>query len=287
MMRHKSKRQRGMSFIEVMVALALMAIGIFLLFDVGLQSSRLAAKVDQRNSTLGSSRSGFEMMARDIKLADRILTQYPLTGTPSYRADDNTTLIIQIPDATTNGDPIPNQWRVIIYRLNVPQGAQTQNGDYAQGYPLERFLSTITGNVAGPITRDRVVAKGVTHLSLGFMNRMMLEGNDSQTAFGIEGTPIGNGMGLTQQVNVNGVNWLGTMASLTTSQVTFVRPPRGGALIDVMYRINPRTPTSADMANPASLVQLRMRARATWTDRRETRKTDFLEYSSRVTMLNR
>lgn len=281
------KTRRGFTMMETAMTILLVMMAVFLVFNVGLQASRLASKVDSRNSVLLKAREGYELLSRDIKLADAVLAQYPPNGVPTHRTSTNNSIILRIPRADANGDVIPNSWTVVMYRINPPNGAPMTGADYTNEYDLERWTAEITPNITPALTRDRVVGKGICQLRFAFQGIDSFEGDGNRTEYNLEAMPIGNGSGITQEVLVNGVNWLGTMAAIRSDVVEFNWRPKSGVLIDINYRIDPAVVSAPFGATGADLVHVTVRGRAKWRNRQEQQKENLIEFSSRVRLMNR
>lgn len=281
------KRNRGFTTLEVMVVIGLMSLAVFVLFDVALQASRMAAKVDSRNSTLAKTREGYEMLSRDLRMADRVLAQYPPTGAATFTSRERDTIVLRIPNGDADGNVVANSWTVVIYRLNVPNGAAVTGEDYDAEYNLERWTATMAGGVNSAATLERVVGRGVCHLSFAYQGIDTYEGDGWRKIYGLEGTPIGNGSGITQSVMVNGVNWLGTMANIVGTNVEFDWAPRYQTMIDINYRVDPSAPVNAEGGNAAEAVTIRVRGRARWQNREQQGKENKIELNSQVRLLNR
>lgn len=282
------RKQRGFSLLELSVTISLTVLLLFILMGFALQSSRQVRKVDARNTSVFDTRLGFEKLTLDIKMADAVLSRYPRGGNAFATSSTADTIILRIPRSDNQGNVLPNEWDVVIYRLVPNNNNVTRtNGDLVAAGVLERWTASMTATTDSTPVRAETIGRTITSLNFEYGGIDRLEGNGSTRNFGLEAIPQSNGNEFVQSVLVNGREWLGTMASFNNDRVAFTWAPRGGTLIDVLYPTNVGTSLDAFRRTAVDQVSVSVRFRTKWSNARNQERENMGEFQSNIVLLNR
>src|SRR5207247_1000271 len=119
------KRVRGFSVIETVIVLSLFAVVATVLAAVTIDTSRLAKTITVQEKMQHQSRHQLDVLMRDIRDAQYVLTSYT-SGATTYQSNTTGTLILQAPSYDSSGNILASN-DVMVYDLVGSSAPYTLN----------------------------------------------------------------------------------------------------------------------------------------------------------------
>lgn len=278
-------KRRAFTIVESVITVFLVMLTMLLMFNVTIQSTRMATKVSTDTSNLADARAGMEKVVEDIKQADMVLTSYP-TGAPTLYSRKRDCLILRIPKIDTNANRIAGNFDIVIYRV-IQSEAVGAEADTAATYDLERWTARVTGGTeSAPVFEGRA-ASNVIYFGLDYGTLESFRGDEYKKAWGLRAVPLASTKSFTKGVNIAGREWTSLgMATFNGATVEFTRPPRWGVPIDITYPVDPSLLSNPDGGNAANIVNVTIRYRNDTRSAAHAEKKRPVEFETRAQLRN-
>lgn len=266
------KRRRGITLVELMIAMGMMTLMGGVLFSVAFTGMRMARNTDTAVGAFSDSRAAFEMINADIGTSDAVLAQYPPTGTAAFTSNNTTTLILRRPRVDTNNVILPGQFDVIIYQIRGRTAPFT----------LRRLTAQITAGVGTTATQERILSRTIEGATIRYIAVDSFTGNGSNRNFTLRGTPIASSPEQANQIIVGGRDRVADgNCNFDSVAIACQFAPRSGTMVDAIYNVNPNVSINPDGHSAARVVQINLRARAQSRNSRSQLRNRTMEFNSR------
>jgi hypothetical protein len=276
------KRKSGFTLIQTLVAGGLAMMVTFLLAQTSLFSSYTFEKLQNQGFSVNKSRGAFEKLVWDVRNGDRLLAKYPTSGTAVFNASDDNCIIIRQPKYDASNEPIANQFRVIIYRVDSTSVA-------GQGpRVLRRFQAQINGSTQSTAISEGIVIPNIQSRTITTAINQTFYGDQSTKEYWLLSTPMSPTAEIKNEVLIGGVNRLDDgWASLSGNKITLDKALNYGVVCDATYHSNPATSIDLSGDNGGTSVFLRITVRPQWKTQGGRTKTKDVTYTSRPSLMNR
>ena len=266
------RRKRGVSFIEVMVVISLTLLFSIILGNVSTISGNSIEKTTDVAVVINKSKIAFEKIVKDVNESDMMLCQYPVNGTPSFTAANDSVIILRQPTFDSSHEPVVNQYKVVIY---VVEAAGTANDG---PFVLKRHKATINGSTETAPVSDGIVAKNIKTPKIQTAVNQQFWGDYYTTDFYLFTTPQAATPEIPVQFLIGGVDRLADgKAVLAANTVTTFKPMKQGVRADATYPVNPTYQVDGTGNNGGTSLYLKFTVSPQWKSiGRQTKSRDFV-----------
>ena len=275
------RRKGGFSSTELVAVTGVFGmVLVFVLQAIGLADS-VFRKAQTSGIGLKEARKTVEAIMSDVRTATRSLARYPTTGDPMFTSDEETTLILHVPDRRPDGSLDHNLGTVKIYEVEAVEGPEG---------PLRILLweARVAGNQEGDPVQKRVVAKQVSQVAFAQSAEQTVFGDGSTKSFGLLAPALGSNDHLKEQVLIGGKNRLSDgLAVFDGSKLILAKAPRDQVPIDVQYRVDPGTVAGSKGANASSSVTVFIEFRQVWRTSKHDEDARSMQFLTRNALLNK
>lgn len=171
--RHKqcNRKTAGFSLLETIAAVTVLTIALLFTIQAVLATARISTSVSTHATFQEKSRWSLDQLSQDVAASCWTMAQYPVTGTATYTADCNKTLILCLPPINADGSlngittgtptaPIatPANYDYIIYRVVQPPAA-----NLASDGPWELTRQVIHCATSSRTDSTTIIAKNIPY----------------------------------------------------------------------------------------------------------------------------
>jgi hypothetical protein len=266
------RRVRGVSFIEVMVVIAMTLLFSIILGNVSIISGNSIEKTTDVSVVMNKSKGAFEKLVYDVNKSDIMLFQYPVNNTAVYTSQDDSTIILRQPAFDSSNEPVANSFKVVIYRVTTTTTAS--EGPLV----LKRYTATIVDGVESSITYEGIVAYNIKTAKIQTAVDQQFWGDYYTAEFTLYAVPGPATPEIPTQFLIGGVDRLDDgKAVLTSNKITTFKAMLPGVRADAIYRIDPTTKVDSTGFNGGSSLYLNFTIAPQWKSvGRETKSKDFV-----------
>jgi hypothetical protein len=253
---------------------------VFVLQAIGLADS-VFRKAQTSGIGLKEARKAVETIMSDVRTATRSLARYPTTGDPRFVSDEESTLILHVPDRRQDGTLDHSNATVKIYEVESVEGPDG---------PLRIVLweARVAGNQEADPVRTRVVAKQISQVAFPQSAEQTFFGDGATKSFSLLAPAMGSTEQLREQVLIGGKDRLADgLAAFDGAKLTLAKAPRDQVPVDVQYRVDPGTVAGSKGANASSSVTVFIEFRQVWRTTKHDEDARSMQFLTRNALLNK
>lgn len=217
------RRQRGAALIEMLITVFVILLTTSVVLSLAVTAGRVSDRQARQFTLAANARTGLDEMLRELRASDQILIQRTLNGVVC--ATDSSNLVFEAPgyDPGSQRGILPGIFDLVAFQYNRAARTITQT----------TFVDTGSRR---PQRAGLVIARNVERVVYAFEVREVFSAAGGVAAFPLSARALTSG-GL-PVAYVNGAA-TGSVYNALTKTVTLAAAPAAGALVQILYAVDP------------------------------------------------